>query len=435
MSMHEIRWFGTSVRCAGARAGARGVIVLLAAVAGIEAARAEPAPAVEITPNAILQPSEPMEIEVTGSPGTALHLFILRNCDNDWSTPEATPRPGCDPRVLVRQVRLDQRGRWRQRLPMAEVPSSLHGQPLWVRVSTNVGGQWPHGDAIFTVVSDPCSVWDTFIGLFTEGPCRADVQKTIRPQRGSSSERPGGLLEVKRIERDPSTGAWGRLTAVPGTRGATGATWADAHALLVTVDAVAGGDGAEPPGLYRIDVETGRRRSLAAPREGEILTAPFAVTPDQVVFVRERVVTHSDGTVAVLAMWRRGRVTREIPLRVTIHQILAADPARSSVLAYSRWQGVPALLQIDLRTGAVTHLGFPEQLVHAALREPGGSTAVLALPDNAGDNGWDLVLVDARGRLAEELAVGPDDALMPAWHPGGGEIVHLGQVKESVVAP
>jgi hypothetical protein len=98
----------------------------------------DPPPAVEITPNAIEKPDKPMEIAIRGAPGQKLYLLILRNCDSDWNTPEITPRPGCDPRVSpTRQIELGANGQWRERKRITEVPASLYGQKLWLRVSPN----------------------------------------------------------------------------------------------------------------------------------------------------------------------------------------------------------------------------------------------------------------------------------------------------------
>jgi hypothetical protein len=425
------------------RALCAGAAATLAALVAEGMARGDPPPAVEITPNAIEKPREPMEIAIQGAPRQTLYLFILRNCDNDWNTPEIIPRGGCDPRILSRPIELDDRGHWNERKLMTAVPASLYGQKLWIRVSPNPDGRWPYGDAMFTMVSEPCSVWDTVVELFSDDRCQADIQKTLRPQMGGSDERPAVAMEVRRLVRDPATGAWSKPERVPGTRGATGVAWADAQTLLVTVgrveeDAAAAVDElprAARPGLYRMDAASGKGELLLSAGDEEILAAPFAVRTDYIVFVRERVVAGRDGTVATLAVRSRGRILREIPLRRTVHQILAADAGKRSVLAYSRWHGVPALLRIDLRTGAVTHLGLAEQLFHAVMRAPGGSQAAVALEDNAGYNGWDLILVDEKGHLAEELAVGPGEDLMPAWRPERMELVYLGQAERAKEGP
>ena len=419
------------------------MVTVVAIVAG-DTAWADPPPAVEITPNAIETPEKPMEIAIRGAPGQKLYLLILRNCDNDWNTPEITPRQGCDPRLWTRSIELGANGQWRERKRITEVPTSLYGQKLWLRVSPNQDGRWPYGDAMFTMVSESCSVWDTFIDLFSDNGCSADVGHTLSPQMGGNDERPTVALEVRRLVRDAGKGKWAKPVSVPGTRGATGVAWADARSLFVTVGrieddvlaAVEVPSRSVAPGLYRIDIASGKRELLLAGREDEILAAPFAVRPDYMVFVRERMVADRDGTVATLAVWSRGRVVREIPLRRTVHQILAADPKRPSVLAFSRWHGVPALLRVDLRTGAVTHLGFAEPLFHAVMRAPGGSHAVVALEDNAGYNGWDIILVDGKGELAKELAVGPGEDLMPAWRPGRpDELAYLGQADGRTEAP
>jgi hypothetical protein len=418
------------------------MIALLVLVAG-SAARADAPPYVAITPNAIQKPDQPIEIAISGRRGQRLYLLILRNCDTDRNTAD-TPQPNCDSLVSVRPIDLRDSDRWSERRPLTEVPARLYGETLWLRVSPNRDGRWPYGDAMFTMVSKPCSVWDTVIDLFSTNGCNADVASTLRPQMGGNDERPAVALEVRRLVRDAGKGTWAKPVSVPGTRGATGVAWADARSLFVTVGRIEDdvlaviNETAKPvaPGLYRFDIAGGKRELLLAGRDDEILAAPFAVGPDAMVFVRERVVADRDGTVAKLVVWDRGRIVREIPLRRTIHQILAADSKRTSVLAYSRWEGIPALLRVDLRTGAVTHLGFAEQLFQAVMRPPGGSHAVVALQDNAGYNGWDIILVDGKGKLAAELAVGPAEDLMPAWRPDRpDELAYLGQSDGRTEAP
>jgi hypothetical protein len=297
---------------------------------------------------------------------------------------------------------------------------------------------------MFTMVGESCSVWNTFIDLFSANGCSADVGRTLSPQMGGNDERPAVALEVRRLVRDAKKGTWAKPVSVPGTRGATGVAWVDEGRLIVTVgriedDVLAGID--EPsrtvqPGLYRIDIASGKRELLLAAREDEILAAPFAVGPNYLVFVRERVIADRDGTVATLAVWDRGRILREIPLRRTIHQILAADSKRASVLAFSRWEGIPALLRVKIRTRAVTYLGFSEQLFQAVMRPPGGNRAVVAAEDNAGYNGWDIMLVGSKGQDPEPVAVGPGEDLMPAWRPGRpDELAYLGQADGRTEAP
>lgn len=401
---------------------------------------ADPPPAVEIMPNAIETPDEPMEIAIHGAPGQKLYLFILRNCDNDWNTPEVAPRPGCDPRISTRQIELNANGQWREHKRIAEVPADLYGQKLWLRVSLNPDGRWPYGDAMFTMVSELCSVWDTVIHLFTHNPCETDIQATLLPQRHHDENRPAVLLEARILTDALAINQWRQPKPVPSTRGATGVAWADANTLLVTVGHM--GTHSTPqgkrssrtsllaPGLYRINTVTNRRKRLARAAEGEILTAPYAVSPEVIVFVRERAMVPEGGTVATLAVWKRGRVLNEFPLRYTVHQILGSSSDRMRVLVYSRWNGIPTLLQIDLNTGAVTNFSFVPQLFHAAMRAPGSDKAAIAVHDNAGHDGWDIILTSGNGTLIKDLIVGPGDDLMPAWHPAGNKFAFLGQAEE-----
>lgn len=487
--MHELQSAGVErSACHGRRhrracALRAGLMATLVALTAGNMAWADPPPSVEITPNAILKPDDSMEIVIKGPPRARMHLFILSNCDNDWETPEITPRAGCNPLIWRHRFDLDGTGDWKRRWRMTRIPREYYGQPLWLRVSLNQDARWPYGDALFTMVSEPCSVWNTFVDRFSRNECNAELRPILQPeesiinpepklalgphlsapspessarmqqlrgrmlrqrssvqqlpdstlqqrgsvqqlldstlqQRGStlqlrdstlqqrgSDERPAATLEVRHLVRDDRTGTWGEPTSVPGTGGATGVAWADAHNLFVTVGrveedvraAIEESSRIASPGFYRLDITTGKRKLLLKAREDESLTAPFAVRPDYTVFVRERVAASHDGTVATLAVWRRGRIIREFPLRRTIHQILAAEPEQPSVLAYSRWQGVPALLRIDLHTGAVTHLGFPLELFFAVTRAPGDTHTAAAVADRIGHDGRMLIWWTSRG--------------------------------------
>ncbi|GAB4565586.1 MAG: hypothetical protein Tsb0020_16600 [Haliangiales bacterium] len=405
-------------------------------------ASAEPPPAVSIRPNAIQALDQPMTISLHGSAGQTLHILVLRSCDADPNTPEVVPSaafPRCNPRVWTRTVALDPIGDGRAQvtLPMSALPAEVHGRKLWVRVASDASGQGAYSDAVFAVLDTPCSLFDTILGWFSDGACSTDVVPTLRAQMSAPEHSDAGL-EVRRLVRRADD-SWSPPEIVPGTRFATGAAWVDAKHILVTLDAAHGGlptasdsnVAATPGGLYRIHVASGHRVALAEARRGELLMAPFALGPDSLVFVRSRVTPASDGTAATLVIQRKGSVVREWPLRTHIHRILAANAAQTQVLAYSRQQGVPELLSIDLQTGHVTSMGTADQLYLSALRAPGGQASVIALRDKAGYYGWDLVLVNKRGELSAELAVGRGDDLMPSWHPDGHEILYLGGPRHS----
>jgi hypothetical protein len=425
------------------RASAALLLIGIGAAAPVALAQKVPrAPDVRITPNAIQQRHVPMLIDLVGPPGQTLYLFILRDCDGNAATPELQGSKGCDTPLHKQVFVLDATGRRQVELRFDKNPHLPGNQNLWLRVSSVPAGDRAYQDAVFGLADEACSVWTTFVSAFGLGNCSSGLGEAFGPQRSYDDQRPAVALEARRLVI-PSGGApVGGAVSVPGTRGATGVAWLDAGTLLVTVgtseDIVTAEDTTPepvPPGLYRIDVATGKQERLAAPAEGETLTAPFAVGRGTMAFVRESVIVRPDGTVATLVISRGGPITREIPLRRSIHQILAMDPRGQSVLAYSRWQGTPSLLQIDIGTGAVVDLGFPPQLFHAVMRMPGSSQAVVALEDNAGYNGWDIILVDGSGHLAQELAVGPSEDLMPAWRPGRREIVYLGQAGGSAGVP
>ncbi|MCG8422114.1 MAG: hypothetical protein MJE77_29680 [Proteobacteria bacterium] len=128
--------------------------------------------------------------------------------------------------------------------------------------------------------------------------------------------------------------------------------------------------GSADPGIYRINLKTGKRTLLLKSPEGYSFLAPIALEKDCFAFMSQRIVVDQHGNAGYLMIWQRGKVTRKFPLRRTIHQILAADLKRMTIVAYSRWKRVPTFLKIDLRTGTLIDLGFSAHLYHAAMRSP-----------------------------------------------------------------
>ncbi|MCG8418949.1 MAG: hypothetical protein MJE77_13510 [Proteobacteria bacterium] len=61
------------------------------------------------------------------------------------------------------------------------------------------------------------------------------------------------------------------------------------------------------------------------------------------------------------------------------------------------------------------------------MRSPRDPVSVLALEDNANNDGWEMVLVNKQGHLAHELAIGPGHDLLPTWRPDGAKLAYIGQ--------
>jgi len=418
-----------------------GVAIIILCSCGVAVgneAWAAPAPTVEIVPNAIESPDVPLLISAEGAPGQKLYLFILRNCDTDWNSAETRRLGDCNPVVRRRSITLGTDGRWQERTKLSDIDSTLHGQPLWLRVTSDREGRGTYGEAIFSIVADRCSVWSTLIDLFSGHGCTAAITATLTPRMRNLEGRPAVTLEVKKLARARLSKKW-VPKSIPNTRNATGVAWTEEDGLLVTIgprweDQSVHVDEQIPsltPGLYHFDLSGKRASRRVDGRDKEVLTAPFSLGPNYLVFVRERTHCAEDGTVSVLTVWRDGRIVRELSLRRTIHQILAANLEQFSILAYSRWKGVPALVNINFQTGSITYLGAAETLFYSIARMPSRIHALVTTHDNAGYNGWDIVVVDEQGILVEELVVDAGEALMPAMRPRRAEeLVYLGQPNE-----
>ncbi len=400
-------------------------------------------PTIRITPNAIQDPDKSMEVVVAGEVGQILHLTVLLDCSGNRNIPDLAPTSGqggqgsCQS-VWRGTIKVGQRRVGKATYRLSEIiPKEFHEQRLWLRVSDRAGGHGTHGDAVFTVIGKPCTVWKTLVDWFSDNGCPAEVGDAIRLDRSRSGALPKVLFEVRRIIRAGASGAWGKAVSVPGTRAATGVAWDGPNHLLVTIgridttSVIVPDDAPEPaaPGLYRIALTDGAATPLVRARKGERLSAPFPVGDDCVAFLREHAGSSEEhGIDADLMIWRDGKVIREIPLRQSLHQILAVNVKQGRILAYSRWRGIPSLVSINFHTRSITQLGFPAELYHAVMRAPGGGHAVLAFEDASGQTGWDMALFDDKGEWVEDIEVGDREDLMPSWRPIGTELVYLGQV-------
>ncbi|HEX2573902.1 MAG TPA: hypothetical protein VH877_30415 [Polyangia bacterium] len=390
---------------------------------------ADPAPRVPsviIEPNAIQSVTQKMKVTLTGLAGQTVYLQVLRDCDNDLREPELPDGRGCTAARPVWKVELQRDETTRTlEVPFDGLPA---GKPLWLRVSATADGKTAYRQALFGLLSDAerCTVWRALLGLVGLSHCKPEMGPVLMPSNlGSHDNRPSAPLEVRRLV---PRGADLVVETVVGTRGATGVAWDGAEgreALLVTVRALGEreGKGTLGPGLWRLDLGSRRRELLVSAAAGITLAAPLALGDGRVAYVREAE-GEPGGAGVSLVVWgtaaKGGKpaVVAAIPLPYPVHQLLAVDARRGGILGYSRVEGLARLWWADLRAGSVTELGFDERLYRAALRAADGRTA-LAFEDAAGKSGWELVLVDDEGELVREVAVGPGDALLPAWRGDG----------------
>jgi hypothetical protein len=153
--------------------------VLLAGLSPVTTS-AQPAPTVEITPNAIQKLEEPMGMAIRGSGGATLHVLVLRSCDSNPATPELSSRGNCKTPLWRKRVTLDHKGQWHDSLRLAELPEQPKDEQLWLRVSTDPDGYGPCGQTIFTIRSrGSCSLGETFASLFSGGACTVGSPRII----------------------------------------------------------------------------------------------------------------------------------------------------------------------------------------------------------------------------------------------------------------
>ncbi|HEX4965270.1 MAG TPA: hypothetical protein VF173_30960 [Thermoanaerobaculia bacterium] len=223
-----------------------------------------------------------------------------------------------------------------------------------------------------------------------------------------------------------------RPVSVPGTRGATGFAWLNSETLLVTI---APSDGSSR--LLRVSLNGESTKVLwEVPRgDARFVTAPLALPGGRVAFVRQSL----GASTALLSIWDKRDVdaAHDLELPGGIHQLVAVDPEGKEILALTLGveENHPAFLRINLEARSIENLGFHPALYQAIFSSPRGDSAIVAIEDNSGQTGWDLFLVGAAGRLRDKVQARPQDDLLPAWRPDGGEVAFLAETDESEVKP
>ncbi|MES1243878.1 MAG: hypothetical protein ABUT39_19895 [Acidobacteriota bacterium] len=404
-------------------------------LAGALNGQADPGPpaGLAVEPNAIQDPAQPMAIRVAGIPrGERARLQVLQDCDGD-GRPDLRGTAGCaSPLHEWDSVPADFDG-VSDRLDFQALRGQGRELPadrkLWLRASRPGSSQGLY--ALFGLVKDPCTLWQSLLASFQRSPCRLGLAQALLRHRGAAAWR-NGLYEVRLADlaADPL-----RPVSVPGTRGATGLAWLDGGTLLVTLAPAAG-----PARLLRAPVAGGEAKVLweAPAGDARIAAAPLALPAGRVAFVRQS----PGAATAVLSVWENGGVdpARDVELPGGIHQLVAADPAGREILALALGaeDNRPVFLRVDLAERSVESLGFHPALYQTLFSAPGGEAApvaIIAFEDNSGQNGWDLALVDASGRLVREVQTRRENDLLPAWRPGGGALAFLAEVTEKQASP
>ncbi|MCG8422113.1 MAG: hypothetical protein MJE77_29675 [Proteobacteria bacterium] len=156
-------------------------------------------PEVRISPNAIQKSHVPMTIDLMGAPGQTVYLFVLRSCDRNPATPELRGHDNCKTPLWARQITLDSTGQKRTDLTFSrDIPDVPRNVRLWLRASNHKDGKSDYQDAVFGLLGDPCSIWQTLSSLFAGDRCPIGVKRAVGPQRGIE-DLPDVALEIRRL--------------------------------------------------------------------------------------------------------------------------------------------------------------------------------------------------------------------------------------------
>ncbi len=381
----------------------------------------------EIMPNAIQKRDVPMQVTVAGlDPLERVEFSILRDCATS----------GCKQIFELPSETADRHGVLRTFLDFRviewEIPTNT---VLWLRARRSAGG---FRDVRFGLVDNPCSLWGTMVDGFFGGRCDPHLVQALSGSR-SQAEVAALPFEVRRLAMAENSGD-AEPVAVPGTEGATGVAWLGAETLIATVVLPAAEEGSRvrPSRLLRLDRDGGKPEVLWSDQQEWLATAPLvlAAEPLRIAFVRQRLADDDDDREdehevrARLCFWQDGQLTKGPELAYPIHRLVGVDQASKSLLALTLGEhGVrPAFLLIDLANGEVQYEGFHPALYHAAMRSPAANLAAIAIEDNSGQTGWDLLLMNEHGTRIRDLQARPEHDLLPTWRPDGQEIAYLAEV-------
>lgn len=358
-------------------------------------------------------------------PETTVWLQVLRSCGAAGS-PDFQPRGECRPEMGEPWTVRASAAPVRTTFTPAQVPplASLSGADpalLWLRASAVRGGPGPIVQ--FGVRGTPCAALDRLYDLFG-GACAPAFTNLLAPSKGTANLPDAPQAVYLAAADDPAS-----RRRLDGTRGATGFSWVDGEAFLLTMD-----DG-PVPGLFRATLANDR--TLIGPPilvarlpDGAHARAPMALSGGRWVVA---VAATGDAEEWTLDVGEGEGVVHRMRVGAFVLEILGAHG--DAVVVHGLAGGsTPVLLLVDVGTGQIETLPYDPGLVAGLRREPGATRSAVYAPSANPEMGWDVFLVDGDGRPSTPIRVGVEgfdvgvDDWLPAWRPGTHELAWLGEV-------
>lgn len=390
-------------------------------------------------PTSSLSPSGAIELTISGlSYGRSAWVSVLRDCDGDGRGDREVK--GLAPDGCRSPMPLDQEGhtavetgpadrarRIHYRLDGSQLPLEAlqGGEPLWIWAGPEPAGgggrvaRLGHWNA-------RCSAVDDTLALFGLGPCDPSLDEILdvfRGHRAPAAERP--VAEIRRLVPDRCGPA---ADVVPGTAGATGFSFPNAHRIVFSrqtvppdptllalgraVETSAGGEA----GVYEVDLRSGEVEHVWSPEEGRLPLSVLALPRRRLAVALQG--PPGEGETELLLL--RGARTRgdAILLPFQLEQLMTSDDRGRTVLAEVKLDGALAFARIDLRGGDVTILPWDGALVAALRRRQTGTEFAFTYEDLANSDGIELVLMTSAG-MPLTLRRQPGDDWAPRWDPNG----------------
>ena len=354
-----------------------------------------------ITPNAIQNISDPMEIKAYGVPYRQKVVFeIAGDCDND-GFPNFEKSKTC-PGVVYFWKTGGSNGEISQSMDVSRFGLEI-GVSYWIRARFEDSKSGP--SVIFSIGANPCTIWKTIVQTFFKGKCDPQFVKLFDRRRDPAQWLTADF-EVAIYDTKTES-----ETVIPKSREATGVFWMDSGQLLYTIKDDSKG------GLYRYSLDSAISKRLWV---HDKVYAPAILNDGRTIVVTEKLDTFH------LVLLGPGRGEEKINLPVKLDQILAVNGETQQVLGihYGLKKLEPGFFLIDLNQATVKDQGFDPSLYIAAMRHP--RKPLYLKQHMASDLGPSRIEICTEDHKHEnKLTDQKSHLIFPSWSPTGRYIAYL----------